>query len=59
VHAAVVDALHPGGKQPVQLGQIGQVVASRAVGGGDLDHELAVDAAEEAFDLAAALGLSG
>jgi hypothetical protein len=56
VHAAVVDALHPGGEQPVQLGQVGEVVAGCAVGGGDLDHELAVDTAEEAFDLAATLG---
>jgi hypothetical protein len=41
VDAAVIDGLHPGGEQPVQVQQIGHVVAADHVGfSGDLDQEL-------------------
>jgi hypothetical protein len=59
VHPAVVDGLDPGGEQPVQLRQIGDPAAGCPVGCGDLHYELVVDIAEEAFDLPAALGLTG
>jgi hypothetical protein len=55
----VVDGLHPGGEQPVELGQIPHGAPGCAVGGGDLDDELAVDVAEKSFDLSAALRLTG
>ena len=56
VDAPVVDVLDPGGEQPVHLGQVVDLPPGLAVAGGDLDDELAVDGAEEAFDLAPALG---
>jgi len=52
----VVAGLHPGGEQPVQLGQVGDLGRVRAV---QLDEELGADAAPESFDLALALGLTG
>jgi hypothetical protein len=60
VHAAVVDGLDPGGEQRVELAQVGDRVPARIVGiAGDLDQELLADGPEVAFDLAAALWLSG
>ena len=56
VHPVVVDRLDPGGEQPVQLGQVGDLPSGLAVAGGDLDDELAVHGAEEPLDLAPALG---
>jgi hypothetical protein len=52
----VVVGFHPGDQQAVQLGQIGDAVGDLTV---QLDQELAADGAEEALDLAAALGLTG
>jgi hypothetical protein len=40
----VIDRLHPGGEQPVQLPQAGDVLP-------DLDQELVADGAEEPLDL--------
>jgi hypothetical protein len=54
VHAAVIDRLHPGGEQGVELAQVIQFAA-----GADLDEELLAHGPEEAFDLASACGLSG
>jgi hypothetical protein len=49
----VVDGLHPGGEQRVQLHQVVQFPA-----GADLDQELLAHGAEESFDLAPAGGLA-
>jgi hypothetical protein len=54
VHAAVIDRLHPGGEQGVELGQVVQFAA-----GADLDKELLAHGPEEAFDLASSCGLPG
>jgi hypothetical protein len=61
VHPAVVDLLDPGGEQRVELVQVGDRVPARVALGvpGDLDEELLADGPEVAFDLAAALWLSG
>jgi hypothetical protein len=48
----VINGFHPGREQPVQLGQIIDVLA-------DLDQKLLADGAEVSLDLAPALGLSG
>jgi hypothetical protein len=53
VHPGVVDALDPGGEQPVELGQV-----ARAAAGVQLNEELLADGAEHPLDLAAALGLA-
>jgi hypothetical protein len=50
----VVDGLGPGGEQPVQLGQAGDVLPLA-----DLDQELLADHAEEPLDLPPALRLTG
>jgi hypothetical protein len=50
VDPAVIDALDPGGEQPVQLAQVDRG------GHGDLDEELVADGPEEPFDLASPLG---
>jgi hypothetical protein len=67
----VVDLLHPRVEQAVQLQQPADRIAAAhaahaavdgpvtAGGGGDLNEELIVHRAEEAFDLAAALGAAG
>ena len=58
--AGVVDRLDPGAQQPVELEQVGDVVAARRVGRpGDLDEELVPDRAEESLDFAPALGSPG
>jgi hypothetical protein len=54
MHGTVVSGLDPGAEQPVQLRQV-----PRAGTVADLDEELVADGAEEPFDLAPALGLSG
>ena len=53
VRPLVVDALDPGGEEPVELGQVGQLPAL------ELDQELAAHGAEEALDLAARGRLAG
>ena len=55
VDAPVVDVLHPGGEQPVHLGQVADFPSRPAVPGRDLDGELAVHGPEEPLDLAPAL----
>jgi len=56
VRRDVVDGLGPGGEQAVQLLQAGDPCGCFF---GDLDEELVADSAEEPFDLAPSLGLSG
>jgi hypothetical protein len=56
VDLPVVVGLYPGDQQAVQLGQIADAVGARPR---QFDQELAADGAEEALDLAAALGLTG
>ena len=50
----MVDGLHPGGEQRVQLDHVGELAA-----GADLDQELVADGAEEPFDLAPPGRLAG
>ena len=53
VDAAVIDGLHPGAEQTVQLGQV------RGQPGLDLDQELDAHRLEDPFDLPPAFGTSG
>src|SRR5215470_8868991 len=60
MRTSVVDRFHPGGEQPVQLGEVGHLVTADHAGvTGDLDQELLPDRAEEPLDLSSALGSSG
>ena len=57
MHRAVVDGFDPGREEPIQLGQIGDVVAADDVGlAGDLDQELLTHGPEESLDFASAFG---
>ncbi|CNL87604.1 Uncharacterised protein [Mycobacterium tuberculosis] len=56
MHAAVINRFDPGRKQPIQLGQISDVMSADDVGfAGDLDQELLAHGAEEPLYLAPAL----
>jgi len=57
----VVDLLHPGGEQAVQLDEAadGAPDAAGIALGADLDEELVADGAEEAFDFSSPEGFPG